>query len=530
MSRKNRKTKTPRPVREHFFFVGSGEGGHVPLHGAKLLLDANVVSAGEAILRNGHKPNAVQQRRFLHLIDWMRRHDDADFRTLQGAIEGAEFDGFDVSALKLANRMRGVEQLINVALDHPEVPVFSGQRPLELFAVEIELADVEKWCDFAKSFFKMFVLPNYAVVAKWRLMTRGQNRRLRTPEQSRNLLIELSRWLVQEVGWVPFSWGWLCLSELGTREVSQSITDGVFKLQSTDVVNSVRSAAWDCSLISYILTLQSIGNDDGKTVLVTDDHEFAMVASMITPIAGPPGTYGAAPEVIRPQACDAFYELTMHRLNDIADRYYLSDPAERSVDRSQLIHTVRQLQTDLGIPEEDRFSIASRTTQVWLEKETLVQLVEQFLSADTTAALFERRTEPFYPRDLFYILAIAQCAVEALGREQYIDNIHQAARYAYPKFPGDDISGVFADANITYACDLIFYAGANNNAMDMSIENVRTTRDGDSIMFHTVALVRSLLHVLKTRSGLSREQLQDELIAALGPSIVSTVAADAPAS
>lgn len=518
MSRKNKKTKTPRPAREHFFFVGSGKGGGVPFRGAKLLLDANVVSAGEAILRNGHKPNAVQQRRFLNLVDWMRRHDDSDFQTLQGAIEGADFDGFDVSPLKLANRLRGVEQLINVALDRPDVPVFSGQRPLELFAFEVELADVDKWCEVAQLFFKALVLPNYAVVAKWRLMTQGQHRRLRTPEQSRDLLIELSRWLVQEVGWVPVSWGWLCLAELGTQKVSQSIADGVFKLQSTDVVNSVRSAAWDCSLISHILMLQGF-EDEGRTVLVTDDREFATAASFIFPLDDSlPGTYGTSLETIRPEAHDVFDELTWHRLTDFADRYVLSDPADRSEDRSQLVHTVRQLQADLGIPEKERFSIEHRTRQIWLQKETLTQLTEEFLAADTTAELYERRSDPFDADDLPYILAIAHYAVEILGREQYFDNIYEAARYAYPKFPGDDIRGVFADANASYALELIYYWGANNNAMQMSIENILTTRDGSFIMFHTVALVRGLLHVWETRSGMSRQQLQETLIDALKPS------------
>lgn len=518
MSRKNKKTKTPRPAREHFFFVGSGKGGTVPLRGAKLLLDANVVSAGEAILRNGHKPNAVQQRRFLNLIDWIRRNEDADFQTLQGAIEGADFDGFDVSPLKLANRLRGVEQLINVALDHPDVPVFSGQRPLELFAVEIELADVEKWCEVAQLFFNTFVLPNYAVVAKWRLITRGQHRRLRTPEQSRDLLIELSRWLVREVGWVPVSWGWLCLSELGTHKVSQSIAEGVFKLQSADVVNSVRSAAWDCSLISHILTLQGFG-DEGRTVLVTDDREFAVAAGFIFPLDDSrPGTYGTDLATIRPEALDVYHELTWHRLTDFADRYVLSDTADRSENRSQLVHTVRQLQADLGIPEKERFSIEPRTRRVWLQKGTLIQLTEEFLSADTAAELYECHGEQFNADDLPYILAIAHCVVEALGREQYFDNIYQAARYGYPKFPGDDIRGVFTDANAAHALELIYYWGANNNAMQMSIENILTTRDGAYIMTHTVILVRSLLHVWETRSGMSRQQLQEMLIDALKPS------------
>ncbi|ETZ70822.1 hypothetical protein L829_1751 [Mycobacteroides abscessus MAB_030201_1075] len=517
MSRK-KKAKVPRPTREYFFFVGSGKGGNIPFRGAKLLLDANVIGAGEAILRNGHNPNAVQQRRFLDLIDWMRRHDDADFRTLQGAIEGAEFDGFDVSPLKLANRVRGVEQLINVALDHPDVPVFSGQRPLELFAFEVEFDDVDRWCEVAKKFFKTFVLPNYAVVAKWRLMTQGQHRRQRSPERSRDLLIELSRWLVQEVGWVPVSWGWLCLSELGTQKVSQSIADGVFKLQSADVVNDVRSAAWDSSLISYILTLQGFG-DDGRTVLVTDDREFATAAGFIFPLDDSrPGTYGTDLETIRPEARDVYHELTWHRLADFADRYVFSDPADRATDRSQLVHTVRQLQAELGIPEKERFSVEPKIRELWLSKETLTQFTEKFLSADTAAEIYERHGEQFDADDLHYILAIARCAVETLGREQFFDIIYQAARYAYPKFPGDDIRGVFADANATYALELIYYWGANNNAMQMSIENILTTRDGPFIMAHTVHLVRGLLHVWETRSGLSRQQLQETLIDTLRPS------------
>lgn len=50
MGRRSRSGTAHRPAREHFYFVGAQEGGCVPLSGANLLLDANVVSFGEAIM------------------------------------------------------------------------------------------------------------------------------------------------------------------------------------------------------------------------------------------------------------------------------------------------------------------------------------------------------------------------------------------------------------------------------------------------------------------------------------------------
>ncbi|WP_396910905.1 hypothetical protein [Mycolicibacterium sp.] len=529
-----RKAAAATPQREHFYFVGAQEGGSVPLSGADLLLDANIVSFGEAILRNGYNPNAVQQRRFRHLIGWMSTFDAAGFMVFAGASEGADFDGYAVSPLKMAARVQAVESLINMALDHPEVEVFSGRRPLESFVVSVDYADIDHWAKTARRFFGMLVLPNYAVIAQWRLMIGSAHRGTRTPQQSRDLLIELLNWLYTEIGWIPLAWSWLCLAEFGTQPVSQAIVDGVFKINKPGVAAAINSAAWDCSLIGLMVSLQRPGRHRGSTVLVTDDEALSRAAAFILPIGQTPGFYRVDPDTIKPDARQAWSQVMHYRAMQARSRDRRPDRATATNDVddawTRFMRLVRSLQQQLGLDETDWYRDHLRVEQHHIDPHKLNHLLAAFDTANTAAELVRDprmlSTSPDQPRldidDLLHVLSIGQYTLEVLGRDTFSEHFLSAASYAYPSCPPDRILELFVDPHVERAVELIYYWGTNTTAMQVAIENLltpasRAERHDTGIQRHTIALTWGLLRVWQTAPGASAQRIGAEIAQAFAP-------------
>lgn len=462
----------------------------------------------------------------------MSRFEATGFMVLPGAIEGADFDGYAVSPLKMAARVQAVESLINVALDRPDIDVFSGRRPLESFAVPVDYDDIDHWAGVARAFFGMFVLPNYAVIAKWRLMVGSTHRGKRTAEQSRDLLIELLDWLIRQVGWVPMSWSWLCLAEFGIQSVSQSIVDGVFKTNKPDVGAAINSAAWDCSLISFMVCLQGTGEDRSATVLVTDDEAFSRAAGFILPVGEMPGYYGVDPDMIQPHARNAWSVVMEYRAIQIQSRDLQRQPEATTTPNdawATSVLLVRELQAQLGIAQPGWYREDLRVEQHCIDTDKLTHLLDAFAAADTAAELVDNPAALFtLPGqenldidDLLHMLSIAQYALEVLGRKRYSEHFHGAARYAHPNCPPDRIHEMFEDPDVERAVELMYHWGSNATAMQVALENLltplsRADRDDARIEANTIALTWGLLHVWQDL-GASPQLISAEMAEAFSP-------------
>ncbi|WP_406272350.1 hypothetical protein OH799_32590 [Nocardia sp. NBC_00881] len=271
--------------REEFHLVGQAYRGSVSNTNVELIVDNNVVSIAESVMRKGFVENDIQHRRLRNICDWARSG-DAEFNCYVGAVEGAGFDGYSVSSYSLARRLASSAALFRAATTDCGVDPFDA-TPLQ-DRMLVKLPDITSAVDHAQDLAGNLFLPNYIAILLWRLVCEDRPNR-RDAETSRTLLLELGRRLETKINYLPLTWIMLFYAEFGTFEVARTVRSGLFKLDGSSLAKNSRSGGWDMSLLSYMSMLRSVDQLEGITVprmpvLVTADAKFAHAAAMVTAV------------------------------------------------------------------------------------------------------------------------------------------------------------------------------------------------------------------------------------------------------
>lgn len=484
-------------VREHFHFVSAGHAGLMPTSHADLLFDDNVVSFGEWIASTGHLEDKEQHRRFANLIDWMRNCPEVGMMLYAGASEGSYFNGYSPSPYKLARRLHGVEQLINTALDHPELDVLSKDSP---FQALVDFADIERTCHNIREVFGRYVLPNYAALAKWRLMTNNEPRTRRTPDQSIALLITLSDWLTQDIGYVPVAWTLLCIAEFAKTPTSQGIYDGVFKVNAKNPARALNSGAWDSGLLGMLAAAQSIAKPGRTTVLVTDDGALADAGKLLVRFND--GTYAFPLDTLEPAKEDAWLTVMQHR-TQAAQQTPHTTPLKTY---TELIPLIRQLQHELNIPERDRYQDAQLYTHLPLPTaDDLGPVIDKLLANSPVGQQFTGKISVL---EAISILDISRVMANTLGQDSdYITVLRQALAAI-----GQDADEVFKHPLGPEVLVLMFHWGTDSTAMQMSLESFLGSPKARLITLIAAGLTQAMLIQLTNQRGWPPDKIRAQLI------------------
>lgn len=485
-------------AREHLFFVSAGHGGLIPTSSADLLFDNNVVSFGEWIASAGYLEDKVQHRRFADLVDWMRTCPDVGMMLYAGASEGSYFDGYSLSPYKLARRLHGVEQLINTALDHPELNVFSKDSPFEVF---VDDADIEQACNSIRDVFGRYVLPNYAALAKWRLMTGNQPRNKRTHAQSTALLIELHDWLTQTIHYVPVAWTLLSIAEFAKNTTSQQIYDRIFKVNGKDTARSLNSGAWDSGFLGMLAAAQSLAKPGRTTVFVTDDDALAATGKLLIRLAD--DTYAFPLDTLEPANEDAWVTLMQYRSQAYEQRSHNPPPLKTY---TELMPLIGQLQHELNIPEEARYQDAQPYMDLpALTAAELGPILDKLLADGPVGQQFP---DPISEKEAIAILDISRVLANTLSPNNDYPTL---LRQALPTI-GGELNEVLEHPLGPDTLVLMAHWGTNSTTMQMSLESFLGSPRAVDIAIIAAGLTRAMLIEFANRTNWPLDKIHTVLV------------------
>jgi len=422
--------------REEFCIIGQAHDGLVRNFDVELIIDTNVVSVAETIVRKGYNSSSIQHQRFKNLYQWIRNGTNIDVSPYAGSIESSGFDGCTVSPYQLTRRLGCAQLMFRLALSEHDVNVFSGDPVIDSAYPEVQGIDGAD--SFARDFFGTIFFPNYIALLKWRELTTDTNRRTRTAIDSCTLLRQLATWLADSINYIPLAWSMLIYSELGTFDTSRTVSAGLLKLDKANVAKSMKSAAYDIGLLSYISMLRAADSGDTNLadsdrrlpVLVTDDEQFAKAAAMLT-ARGDSGLFAIEFDLLRPEAQPYVTSLlAQHHLERSGS--VPSFPAWEG-----LVDIVIDLQTELKFDEIDRFRRDTPVIELEPDGSKMTELLQLLESKDRAGIV-----DALSGHDSEYVFAALFLGNYTVMAMQDIDAdraevFMSAAKHAFPEFNGD---------------------------------------------------------------------------------------------
>lgn len=298
------------PAREDFVFVGQANGGAVPTGPIELILDANVVSIAENLGRKGYNPKNIDHRRMKNLAAWLANRPGSAVNSLMGLPEGAGFDGVISAPHMLVRRLVVSHIVFDQFLNGNSGEVFSPTPVVSKYAADSDSLDIDGLQDNVRELFGSVVLPNYLMLLAWELALKKEPGS--DIESGVSRLRQSLDLMIKNVGFIPLMWPTLIYAELGDEELRRSVSNKVLKLNRGARSKSLRSGAWDIGLLQFISLMRASDtlSDDGAKVpvLVTNDEEFALFASML-PAFADSGLYELDERRIDPLRLTAFRTL-----------------------------------------------------------------------------------------------------------------------------------------------------------------------------------------------------------------------------
>lgn len=467
------------------------------MDGVELVLDTNVVSIAETIVRKGYRSDEIQQVRAKHLYEWICARQKVEVNAALGCIEGANFDGFDLSAFGLLRRSSAVRALFGTAPRHREINPFDG-RPLLDF---LRLRD-DGWLEAAVADahvqYGAVVLPNYVAILIWHTVRADSKF-----DDNAARVIEVHRRCVEVMNYVPFAWSMLLYAELGTIEVARTVRDGLLKAARADVLRSARSGAWDIGFLAQMsmLRLADSSDQDRDTIplLVTDDDQFARAARLI-PAIGDSGRYElAATNFADPPAA----------LSLIDGLLEMRSEAAPTIPRWEaLVGAATELEEALEFPDRARLMTDRPIVELAPNGERMVRVVDLLrLRPEEVLPLVEDG-----PGQLYASLFVARYLLDELDGDLDVALVGALRRLAPaviadPTQPGT--APFWAAVGLIHAWD-----GVNHARVNAYLEALEINFQPRMVKFLVIRLCRELLKAVGERLGSTEAEVASGLKAA----------------